>query len=255
MSEVTKIQDVTQPDQAVTVSQEDPMMALIEKVILTPDLPMERIQAALDIRERQMDKTAEQAFNAAFAASMAEMPDVPRTGVNKHLKRTYSTLDDLIRASRPALSRHGLSLNWETGIDGEKIRVKAIVRHALGHSISTEQSAARDKSGSMNQLQGGGSTETYLKRYTGFAILGLASGDEADDDGQGQAPASKTVSAEQYVKLRDKLAESGFPEDQFHSAFGHDDPANADLHQFPAARFQEAMTRLENYASKKAAQT
>ena len=35
----------------------------------------------------------------------------------------------------------------------------------------------------MNALQGGGSTETYLKRYTGFAILGVSSGDEADDDG------------------------------------------------------------------------
>ena len=38
----------------------------------------------------------------------------------------------------------------------------------------------------MNALQGGGSTETYLKRYTGFSILGLSSGDEVED-----APASE----------------------------------------------------------------
>lgn len=190
------------PQQLSGANSGDPMISMIERVIMSPDVPVERITALIDIRERQMAKEAEQAFNAAFAAAMADMPSVPKSGENKHLGRKYSTLDDLIKTSRPVLANHGLALNWQTGFDGESIRVKAIVRHSLGHSIETEQSAPRDKSGSMNVLQGGGSTETYLKRYTGFAILGMASGDERDDDGHGSAP---LINGDQYQVLSDLM--------------------------------------------------
>lgn len=173
----------------------DPMIGMIERIMSNPEMPIERVNALMDLRERQMDKEAEQEFNRSFAAAMAEMPMVKRTGKNVHLKRNYATLDDLIAASRPVLAKHGLSLNWQTGIDGDQIWVRAIVRHASGHQISTEERGARDKSGSMNVLQGGGSTQTYLKRYTGFAILGMASGDEVDDDGA-SAGQSRVTDAE-----------------------------------------------------------
>lgn len=197
MTEVTKIDQIGQQ-----IAHADPMLSMIERIALDPNLPVERLTALLDMRERQMAKEAEQAFNASFAAAMAEMPEVKRTGTNTHLRSKYATLDDLIRTSRPVLSRHGLSLNWETGIDGSSIWVKAIVRHALGHSISTTQSGPRDSNKTMNALQGGGSTETYLKRYTGFAILGLSAGDEVDDDGRGAGP---TISADQFIELRDLM--------------------------------------------------
>lgn len=184
----------------------DPMVQMIERIALNADLPIERMNAILDLRERQMAKEAEQSFNAAFAAAMAEMPDVPRTGHNKHLGNRYSTLDDLIRTSRPVLARHGLSLNWQTTFSDGAYSVKAIVRHSLGHQIETCLSGQRDAGKQMNALQGGGSTETYLKRYTGFSILGLSSGDERDDDGEG---AGGTITAEQYQSLRELLEKSG----------------------------------------------
>lgn len=184
----------------------DPMVQMIERVLSSPDLPVERISAVLDMRERQMAKESEQAFNIAFADAMGEMPVVPRTGQNSHTRNKYSTLDDLIKTARPVLSRHGLSLNWETGKREGKIWVKATVRHSMGWSISTEDEAAPDAGKQMNALQGGGSTATYLKRYTGFAILGLASGEEVEDDG---AAASETIDADQYRELRDLAERAG----------------------------------------------
>ena len=184
----------------------DPMIAMIERVIASPDMPVDRIAAVLDLRERQLNKEAEQAFNVAFAAAMGEMPSVPRTGKNTHTKNSYSTLDDLIKTARPVLSSHGLSLNWETGKrENGNVWVRATVRHALGHSISTEDEAAPDNGKAMNHLQGGGSATTYLKRYTGFAILGLASGDEVEDDGA----AIETIDADQYRELRDLAEQAG----------------------------------------------
>jgi len=221
----------------------DPMVSMIERVAMDPNLPIERLTALMDMRERQMNKEAEQVFNQAFAAAMAEMPDVPKSGENKHSGQKYSTLDDLIRTTRPILARHGLSLNWQTSASGNEYSVTAIVRHAMGHSIQTTLTGARDTGKQMNVLQGGGSTETYLKRYTGFSILGLSSGDEVDDDGRGAG--IQTVTAEQYVILRDLIAETGTDEAKFHQAYGHRDPSNADLHQFPASKFEQAKAQLE----------
>lgn len=209
----------------------DPMVSLLEKVLLSPDLPLERVQAAMDMQERQLAKQAEQLFNQAFAAAMAEMPDVKRTGENKHLKRNYATLDDLIRTARPVLANHGLSLNWQGREDADRIIVKAVLRHAMGHSIEDERSGPRDKSGSMNALQGGGSTETYLKRYTGFAILGLSSGDEIDDDGRGASGGS--ITEEQFLELRDLTERAKVTDEMFCQA-----NKVAAMPELPAAKFE-----------------
>lgn len=235
MSEVTKIE---QRQIANDAQASDPMTQMIERVVMNPDLPMERVQAMFDLRDRQMSKEAEQAFNEAFAAAMAEMPDVPRTGENKHLKRKYSTLDDLIRTARPVLARHGLSMNWQTGIEGQEIWVRAVVRHAMGHSIETTDTAPRDKSGSMNFIQGGGSTQSYLKRYTGFAILGLSSGDEMDDDGR-SAGAGESIAEEQYLELRDLMDKAQVSEEVVCTA-----ERIQQLPELPASSFDRVAKRL-----------
>lgn len=235
--------EITKADHVESLAIADPMVSMIERVALNPDLPIERLTALMDMRERQMDKEAEQVFNQAFAAAMAEMPDVPKSGHNKHSGQRYSTLDDLIRTTRPVLARHGLSLNWQTTISGNEYSVTAIVRHAMGHSIQTTLSGARDNGKQMNALQGGGSTETYLKRYTGFSILGLSSGDEIDDDG-GASSAPKNITADQAAELRKLIEETGTDEIKFHRAYGHKQPEEADLALFPADLFERAKAQL-----------
>lgn len=231
---------VVNPD---SIQPADQLVSLIERAVMTPDLPIERLTALMDMQERQLNKQAEQSFNQAFAAAMAEMPDVPKNGKNNHSKQRYSTLDDLIRTTRPVLARHGLSLNWQTSANGNEYAVTAIVRHSLGHSIQTTLTGARDNGKQMNALQGGGSTETYLKRYTGFSILGLSSGDEVENDGAGQG-APQTIDADQFIILRDLIEDTGTDEKKFHLAHGHRDPENADLHQFPAHLFAKAVEQL-----------
>lgn len=240
---MTELATTTEKDFTPATNSRDPMVSMIERVAMDPGLPIERLTALMDMRERQMNKEAEQVFNQAFAAAMAEMPDVPRSGKNKHSGQRYSTLDDLIRTTRPVLARHGLSLNWQTTINGNEINVTAIVRHAMGHSIQTTLSGPRDTGKQMNVLQGGGSTETYLKRYSGFSLLGLSSGDEVDDDGASNS--EETITAEQFIILRDLIEETGTDEAKFHLAHGHRDPENADLQFFPARLFQTAKDQLE----------
>lgn len=218
---------------------QDPMVQMIARVAMDANIPLDRLNALMDMRERQMDKQAEQNFNRAFAAAMAEMPSIPKNGKNNHSGQKYSTLNDLVAITRPILSRHGLSLNWQSAMDGNNITVTAIVRHADGHSISTTLSGARDTGKQMNVLQGGGSTETYLKRYSGFSILGLSSGDEIDNDGAGEK-AALAITAEQFVLLREKIEQAGIPEQVVCTAEKIDI-----LPELPAARFAAVCAKLD----------
>ena len=221
----------------IQVPATDPMVAMIERVAMSPDVPVDRLTALMDMRERQMNKEAEQAFNQAFAAAMAEMPTVPQTGLNKHTGQKYSTLDDLIITARPVLSRHGLSLNWQTTASGNEYSVTANVRHALGHIINTTLTGQRDNGKQMNALQGGGSTETYLKRYTGFSILGLSSGDANDDDGQSGGGA--TINGDQFFDLKTLIEEAGADEAKFCEYL-----KIPDLETLPQSKFGAAVSSL-----------
>ena len=238
MNEIVNIQ----PPQ----SDVSPMIAMIERVAMSPDVPVDRLNALMDMRERQMNKEAEQAFNQAFAAAMAEMPSVPKNGLNKHTGQKYATLDDLIITTRPILSKHGLSLNWQTSASGNEYSVTAIVRHAFGHSIDTTLTGPRDNGKQMNLLQGGGSTETYLKRYTGFSILGLSSGDAVEDDGASSGGA--LIDADQFFELKNLVEEAGADESKFCQFL-----RVKDLDSLPQKQFAAAVSALRTKITKKKA--
>lgn len=239
MNEITAIPTETQE----ALLPADPMLALLERVALNSELPVERLVAIMDMQERQMNKASEQKFNRSFALAMAKMPAAKKTGMNKHTKQTYSTLADLVEAARSSLSDHGLALNWRSSVDNNLLTVTAIVRHDSGWKEETSMSAPVDagkgQGVSMNAMQSYGSTETYLKRYTGFAILGMSS-EDFDDDAQGTSRGSQTVSADQYIALRDKAVEADVAEAKICLAHGC-----ADLQQFPAKDFKAAIGRLD----------
>lgn len=227
----------------------DPMLRMMEVALQNPELTDDRLSKLMDMRERQMDREAKQVFNRDFAAAMAEMPDVPKSGKNTHSGQRYSTLDDLIRTTRPVLTRHGLSMNWTTVSEGNEYKVTAVVRHAMGHSIQTTLNGQRDSGKQMNQLQGGGSTETYLKRYTGFSILGLSSGDEVEDDGRGSVQAPATITAEQFQELRGLIELAGISEAVLCTSAKIET-----LHELPADTFESAVKKLRVTIANKAKQ-
>jgi len=240
MNEVTTIEQ-TQP---VAV---DPIVSLIERVVSDPSADISKLEAMLKMKE-QLDATrAKEAFAAAFAQASANFPNIPLNGVG-HNKKPYATLKDIIAHTRPVLSEHGLALTFSIET-GEKILVTAELMHKAGHTKSTTIALPSDSSGSKNAVQAIGSSQTYGQRYTAQAVLGLSLGEDTEDDARGTN--TSTVSPEQYVKLRDKLEESGFPEAKLFAAFGHKDPASASLTEFPAKDFQEAMNSLAKFMEKK----
>lgn len=204
---------------------------------------IEKMQQLFELQMQWESSEARKSFNAAISAFRAECPTIIKTRT-AHNSR-YAGLAETLQQIRPALSNNGLSHRWSTDQTEKNITVTCTVTHTDGHSESTSLTAAADTSGSKNAIQALGSTVTYLERYTLFAILGLASGDQ-DDDGNASKQHIDTITDAQTADLTALITEVGANEKQFCAYYGVDAVEN-----LPAAKFKSAVAALEKKRGKK----
>jgi hypothetical protein len=117
---------------------------------------------------------------AALAKAQAEMRIAGTNSENPYFKSKYADLADIVRASRPALTKYGLSVIHQIlpNDEGQNI-LHCILCHSSGQFIRTQMRILPLK----NDIQALGSCITYLKRYSYAAIVGVITSDE-DDDGE-----------------------------------------------------------------------
>ena len=114
----------------------------------------------------------------ALAKFQAEVQDPAKNSDNPFFKSKYVELDDLLKATRPVLSKHGLAIMQEpTSSDGQLISIKTIILHSSGEWIEFEPLTLKVVK---VDPQGAGSAITYGRRYTLSSVLGVAW--DADDD-------------------------------------------------------------------------
>jgi len=142
---------------------------------------IETIEKMMDLKERNDKYEAEKQFIDAMNKFRATCPPIKKT--KKGHNSNYAGLAESIDQIKETESDCGLSHRWTTGKaeDGQTM-VTCIVSHIGGHAESTTLTGDPDTSGSKNSIQAVGSTVSYLQRYTLFATLGIAAGDE-DTDG------------------------------------------------------------------------
>jgi hypothetical protein len=116
----------------------------------------------------------------ALAKAQAEMKIAGLSSENPFFKSRYADLADIVRASRPALTKYGLSVIHQIlpNEDGASM-LHCILCHSSGQFIRTTMRILPVK----NDIQSLGSCITYLKRYTYMAICGVICSDD-DDDGE-----------------------------------------------------------------------
>lgn len=170
----------------------DPMVSMIERVVMNPDADLEKLERMLVMKERIDAQNARVAFAGALSAARAEIPPIVKDATvdfssakgRTHYK--HETLAGIAKAIDPILARHGISYRFRTTQENGGVRVSCIIAHAAGHSEETSLSCAPDSSGNKNSFQAVGSAVTYLQRYTLKAALGLSA--EVDDDGHNADP-------------------------------------------------------------------
>lgn len=182
-----------QPITAVQVMPQstDPYMRLIELAVVN-NSDLVKLEKLMDLQERYDRNVARKAFFEAMAKFQSEIPiikksklaDFGTTNNNKvGAKYKYASLDDIAEAIKPFLQKHGFSYRFEQFAENNLISVTFVVTHFLGHSESNHMSCFADTTGGKNAIQALASSNTYLRRYTLTAGLGIATADE-DIDGR-----------------------------------------------------------------------
>lgn len=224
------------------------IISVIERAALSPDVDVSKMERLLEMQERIMDRNAKAAFTAAQARMQPELPAIQKRGEieNKgRVQSTYGRWEDIDRAIRPILTKHGFSLSFRTERGDGVLNVTAVLSHVEGHSDETTLPLPFDGSGNKNAVQGVGSTLSYGKRYTAGALLNLVFTDEDDDGENAGALAHALIDEGQLTNLRREIADIGADEAKFCEYL-----KIASLDQMPASRFALAMQAL---AAKRAA--
>lgn len=178
---------VTRRPAPVRKAAESPTPMTMLSMAVAQGADIDKLSKLMDLQDRWEKDQARKAFSVAFAAFKAEAVQILRTKLitDGPLKgKKHAELGNIIQAVSPALSAHGLSLNWQLSKDEKEwMEVTCILRHADGHFETVSMGGAPDTGPGRNAIQARGSAKTYLERYTATAILGLAPEDE-DTDGR-----------------------------------------------------------------------
>jgi hypothetical protein len=116
---------------------------------------------------------------AALAKAQAEYNYAEKASANPFFKSKYAGIEELIKATRPALTKHGLSVIqepiWRDGI--------LFLQTVLGHSSGQYRESLWPINPAKTDIQSLGSYMTYVSRYAYRLVTGVVTGDE-DDDGE-----------------------------------------------------------------------
>src|SRR3990167_1921455 len=124
------------------------LMAIINRAATDPQFDVAKLQELLAVKERWDANEARRAFNIAFADFKSEaVKIIKRTEIQDGpLKgKFHANLFDVVNATTPHLSKHGLAISWcLTKDDPAWMEGSCTLRHVRGHSESVSMGGAPD---------------------------------------------------------------------------------------------------------------
>lgn len=116
----------------------------------------------------------------ALSKSQGEMKTAGLSKINPYYKSRYSDMAEIVKVSRPALTKYGLAVLQQIipNEDGQNI-LHTVLTHSSGQWVESRMRIVPPK----NDVQSLGSYITYLKRYAYASLIGVVSSDD-DDDGE-----------------------------------------------------------------------
>lgn len=227
----------------------DPMVSMIERVAMDQNVPIERLERMLEMKESMEAKAAEREFNDAFARCQREIPTVLKNKRNQQTNSNYADLAAVEAAVMPTVNAHGFSMRFfptASPLEGH-YGVDCVVSHAGGHSETHHADVPSDGTGlkgnqNKTATHAFGSTMSYGRRYLLCMIWNIAT---ADNDGNGSAQ-RKVITADQFIELQALIRASGADESKFLLAYGAQS-----LEEFPLDKLTHAKQQLEKKAAQK----
>ncbi len=197
--------------QASTLPARVVMHPMVERMLAMNPTP-EALEKLLNLQREWEKGEAKRAYTRALVEMRQDLPAwIKRDKTVEYLKvkYTHASLAAALEAVLPALNKHGFNLSWTPAITAEKVAVTATLTHRDGHSEGATLSAPADMSGNKSAAQGVASTVTLLQRYTALAILGIATADMVEPQGQAAAPAPEKIDTARNMRAMAALAKAG----------------------------------------------
>jgi hypothetical protein len=219
------------------------LLAVIADAAANPNCNPENMRALLDMQKEIMNEQSRRDFNDAFVKLQAELPviradrkiEIRKDG--RLLQSTpYATFAGISKVIGPLLKKYHFSLAFSTEPmppPDTRILIRGYLR-GYGHETTTAFPLPMEKSGSKNENQAWGSSQSYGKRYCTIALLNIVSEaiEDADTDGhEGNFQRAKggnlaaitedpKITTAQHDRLTELLIDAGIERDKFRQRYG-----------------------------------
>ncbi len=206
----------------------DPFLVMIERAASDPRVDIDKMERLFRMKEEHDARKAKTAYLQALAAMQPDLPVITKHGViGKNVKdergqntgkqeamTKYAKWEDVVEGITPILAAHGFSLSFRIAQPTEaRVAVSGVLGHRDGHTEETTLALPIDSSGAKNNVQGWGSSVSYGKRYTAFALLNISARGE-DDDGGPQDDDVERMAASDALRGRDGKLLSQYASDK-----------------------------------------
>lgn len=215
----------TQEEGRVIPANDAPMVAMIERIAMDPNIPIDRLEKMLEMKYQMEDRQREQlredreyeakrAYFAAMSACQKQMPVVKKNQRNDHTKSNYADLAAIEEQAMPIIYEFGFGVSFQPDGYNElgELSIKWEISHAGGYVRNGVGHIPVDGAGSQGKVnktgtQAFGSTATYGRRYLLCMLFNISTGDDRD----GNAPLEKAeyITIEQVNQIRDLIEEVG----------------------------------------------
>ena len=236
----------------------DNFLAIVERLSMRPDIPVEKIKQLMEMQEHVLDRNAKQAFNAAMVRAQSKIKVIPTTSKNTQTNSMYAKHEDIVRLAAPIYTDEGFSLSFyeEDSPKEGHLRVMCDVMHDQGHTKTYHLDTALDMTGikgttNKTLIHAEGSSFTYGKRRLTCLIFNIPTGD--DDDGNlGGGSIVEYITEKQVSELTDMINDTKTDETKFLAYIGTSLKREVDsIQNIPVKGYQIALAALKAKAKKK----
>jgi len=178
--------------------------AFLMQALTDKSIPADKLQMILKARQEMLAAEAKEAFDLAYAAFSAELPQVERDGtvtLGDKGRYPFTTIEAMDTVIRPLLAKHGLSISFSSRDDKDSVTITGTLA-GHGWERSSTYTLPPDMGPGRNALQARGSSRRYAKRYITDDLCNVVRKGK-DDDGRGTV--FEPIDAVQIKELTDLI--------------------------------------------------
>lgn len=239
----------TTKSKELVVQQPKTMLQMVADAARDKSVDVAKMRELLGLLKEEQARII---LNPAIIAVQRACPRIVTDAINTHTKSKYAKLEKVSGELEPFMRSAGLAITWSTADSPLPLHYRVVANLIHEQSGAERQyfldapSDAKGPQGGGNksEVQGVGSTVSYLRRYLKLMIFDVTIVGE-DTDG---AAASKYISSDQMQELVDLCGKSGVSKEkvcQFAKV--------AELNEIPASRFREVSIAVRAFAAGKKA--